>query len=443
MQRHLLRTARSDEGAVAIVVALCAIVLFGFGALAVDLGNQYARARTAQTDADFAALAGAAQLPDQSAAFKAAYNYLKLNLPQDDNGAPVGDPANYTDGAPGNGEISFPTATRITIITPLRTVSFGLAGALGFKSGSVTRTATAEVRSPKKTLPFFLNLSCNVGSQVIKQAPPGQAGGTVTGCGQSSTGDFGLIDSPRLDVSSNSVSQALDLNLSLGEDHTVVPFQPSLLTPMPPATLKQNCQLTGSKPIPGGIWDNDPTLNTANCMDIDNGLGVAATTAGLVTGGNAAQISFDGRLTKKSTICPGRSDVTVLGEQINNDVLSCFLKPGYTLTDLENGTPNILQDNVLQSPRFFYVPVLNASVQPQNGFYPIVEFRGVFITDETAASSASGTDATAANGISTKSAKIQSLTVFAFPLAGLPASEGNNGPTSTYIGGTKIPVLIN
>lgn len=433
---------RRDEGVVAVVVALCAIVLFGFGALAVDLGNQYARARSAQTDADFAALAGAAQLPDQTAAFNAAYNYLKLNLPQDDSGAPVGDPTNYSDGLPGNGEISFPTATRITVITPLRTVSFGLAGALGFKSGSVTRTATAEVRSPKKILPFFMNLSCDLGSQVIKQPPPGPKV-TATTCGMSSTGDFGLIDSPRLDVSSSSVSQALDLNLSLGEDHTVVPFQPSLLTPMPPATWPKNCQLTGSKPVPGGIWDDDPTLNTANCMDIDNGLGVAATTAGLITGGTAGGVPFDGRLTKKSTICPGRSDVSVLGEQINNDVLSCFLKPGYTLMDLENGTPNILKDDVLQSPRFFYVPVLNASVEPPNGFYPIVEFRGVFITDETATSSSSGTDATANNGISTTPTKIQSLTVFAFPLAGLPASEGNNGPTSTYIGGTKIPVLIN
>lgn len=51
-------TRRDDEGAIAIIVALLAVVLIGMAAFAVDLGNAYAVKRKLSVTADAAAIAG-------------------------------------------------------------------------------------------------------------------------------------------------------------------------------------------------------------------------------------------------------------------------------------------------------------------------------------------------------------------------------------------------
>jgi Putative Flp pilus-assembly TadE/G-like len=58
--RLLRRIAREERGAMAITVALLLPALLGVGALAVDVGNWYVHKRELQTQADAAALAGAA-----------------------------------------------------------------------------------------------------------------------------------------------------------------------------------------------------------------------------------------------------------------------------------------------------------------------------------------------------------------------------------------------
>jgi hypothetical protein len=128
---------------------------------------------------------------------------------------------------------------------------------------------------------------------------------------------------------------------------------------------------------------------------------------------------------------------------IVNDVLSCYLNPGHTLSELLSANPasNIVSDAIFDSPRFFFVPVLNASEQPQNGFYPIVDFRAVFITDESPS-----TPASAGNGIyyTNSGQNISQLTVFAFSMTALPDTAANEGGTIPFIGaGPKIPVLTN
>ena len=78
----------------AVIVALCAVMLFSVAALCVDLGNAFSRKRGLQSQADFAAFAavkGGANLPaatttplaSQDAVIQAAA-YLNRNLPQDD-----------------------------------------------------------------------------------------------------------------------------------------------------------------------------------------------------------------------------------------------------------------------------------------------------------------------------------------------------------------------
>ena len=86
--RGRVRGRRDQRGAAAIVSVLIAAVLMTFAALAVDLGNGLARKGDTQVQADFAALAGGADLPGTKSAgdpaVKAAADYLTKNAPQDD-----------------------------------------------------------------------------------------------------------------------------------------------------------------------------------------------------------------------------------------------------------------------------------------------------------------------------------------------------------------------
>ena len=70
---------RDARGAVAVMVAVTATVLFAVGAVAVDMGNVYHKRADLQTNVDLAVLAAAAKLPDQAAARLEATDYLDRN----------------------------------------------------------------------------------------------------------------------------------------------------------------------------------------------------------------------------------------------------------------------------------------------------------------------------------------------------------------------------
>jgi len=184
--------AGADGGAVAILTAMLALVLFGFAALAVELGDLYSRDAAVQTTADLAAFAGAQELPDACLAFDGARDYLtdpKNGVFSDT--APTtfsASVAQLTDGDDTNGEIeildwdgkplpnptSSPCSTaghRVRVTTPRRTIKFPLAGGLpgAPASGTVQANAAVEVRSldDLDVLPFSLPDSCGRGSQTI------------------------------------------------------------------------------------------------------------------------------------------------------------------------------------------------------------------------------------------------------------------------------------
>jgi Flp pilus assembly protein TadG len=179
--------ADREAGAVAVVVAVVAVLLFGVSALVIDIGQAYARRRAAQTDADLAALAGAAGLPDPVLARQYARDYLQKNLPSGD--APGGDvvppstDAVWTDGTLANGEIAITTSnTRIRVTIPARRVDFGFATVLpggGFESTNVNASATAVIRSPGATLPFFLTTAGASGYSCLKDTSGGGAGAAM------------------------------------------------------------------------------------------------------------------------------------------------------------------------------------------------------------------------------------------------------------------------
>jgi hypothetical protein len=86
MRTHLQRLARDERGGVLPLVGLCLTVLLGFAAIAIDLGQERALRAQLEGTADAAALAAAAQLPDESKARKKALEYAEQNMPEAING---------------------------------------------------------------------------------------------------------------------------------------------------------------------------------------------------------------------------------------------------------------------------------------------------------------------------------------------------------------------
>jgi Flp pilus assembly protein TadG len=178
-QRFRTAVADRDAGAVAIIVAICSVLMFGMAALVIDIGQAYAKRRAAQTDADMAALAGASGLPNATTAFDRAYDYLQKNLPSDDSGVPLPlkTAATWTDGVSANGEITISAGnTRIRVVIPNRQVDFGFAAVLpgtGYDHKDVRAWATAEIRSPASSLPFSLAEGADSGLTCLKDTSGG------------------------------------------------------------------------------------------------------------------------------------------------------------------------------------------------------------------------------------------------------------------------------
>jgi hypothetical protein len=90
----------------------------------------------------------------------------------------------------------------------------------------------------------------------------------------------------------------------------------------------------------------------------------------------------------------------------------------------------------MSCPRFAIVPVLNVSDNPQNGFYPITDFAGVFLD---------GPEPNHGFEPNMLGNQIQSIRAYAFSLNYLPGvlSAGTTEGTVTFLGsGPKVPVLV-
>jgi len=175
-----MRLVRSDDrGAVAVITAIVSLVLFGVAALTVDIGRMWETRRQAQSDADLAALAGALHLrdADTTAACKVALKFLRDNTPGG-NGAASGIAADSDCTATGTADKQVEITnnrTRVTVTTPRRTVTFGMANAIGFSGGHTSATATAEIRSPGGIDPFSVATTNEFGGQCIHDNSPGHS----------------------------------------------------------------------------------------------------------------------------------------------------------------------------------------------------------------------------------------------------------------------------
>lgn len=129
-----LRVASDERGAVVVIVAILAVVLFGFVALAVDAARIYAERSELQRTADAAALSGAQaawQGPDPSAV---ARRFIEEN-PTPYHHSPTGADVVSCSGAGCSVEIG---VERFELL---------FAGVLGFGDTSLSAMATAELKA--------------------------------------------------------------------------------------------------------------------------------------------------------------------------------------------------------------------------------------------------------------------------------------------------------
>ena len=191
----LRRRRGSEDGATAILTAVVAVVLFGFAALAVDLGNALSRKGDTQVTADFAALAGGALLPGTKLAgdpvVQAVARYFVDNAARDDDAASAPTVAQMAgrlvNGSDADGEIHYDGPYELRVISPRAYVDFGLAGALGLGGGDgysgveVASDATVVMGSPKghSVLPMYVanpspgEAACDYGLQTLTDPPGG------------------------------------------------------------------------------------------------------------------------------------------------------------------------------------------------------------------------------------------------------------------------------
>jgi hypothetical protein len=170
---------RSEKGAIAIMVALLATVLFGCAALAVDLGNAWSRKRAVQKQVDVSALAAGWMLPMTTVNKSSIADKVATYLDDADNrttGQATVTGAQLIDGVAENGEVVFlhddgsactENCTEMRVLAPKARVDFGFAAVLGRSHVDVQRDATVRVVSQlppmEKTVPFWLPTGCGFG----------------------------------------------------------------------------------------------------------------------------------------------------------------------------------------------------------------------------------------------------------------------------------------
>lgn len=186
------REPAGDDGATAVITAVLVTFLFAVGALAVDLGNAYARDARIDSVAEQAAVAAARALPDPcAAALRAAQLVVEAGndvldestdgivLPDDPGAAAAAMEIVLTNGDESDGEVTvtevdgsvvdwldddacMAVGTTARVVTPPAQVSFGLAAAAGFRSVDVRGAAGASLVSPLPVLPFAIPAECAV-----------------------------------------------------------------------------------------------------------------------------------------------------------------------------------------------------------------------------------------------------------------------------------------
>lgn len=188
--------------------------------------------------------------------------------------------------------------------------------------------------------------------------------------------------------------------------------------------------------------EHAPPNDGTNCVGTTPGFFGLDATQGLVSGSGGSSGRLDADTTEGCDRSggSGRTVATPPGPSLNDDQLECFLvDSSYTVADVIAGDPGILSSDILNSPRFFQIPVLPVeAASGSSNFYPIIDFRTGFITME-----GSGQPLGTYNGLEFHSNQVQKVNVVLFDDAVLPETAPPVGGEIDYIGsGIKVIVLV-
>lgn len=271
----------NESGAVLVVVALTLIMLMGFAAFAVDVGNQYAHRRQAQNTADAAALAAAVELsqPGGSAqdALDQAISFVDQNtsipisaadwVSECSDPEPLARTAAGMSLTPATPCVSF-GVNEVRVSLPVGEIDTYFAGVVGVDSLRVTAAANATWKFPGQgnPPPFVATSGAEGGDEVclrtnpspnalpnrwdgngpgvdptngLQPLPAPQTHGGLDPCDDSlfgvSSQFFGTLDpyfykekspSPPAVECSRPGANVLDYTIATGIDHTTGAFEP-------------------------------------------------------------------------------------------------------------------------------------------------------------------------------------------------------------------------
>jgi Flp pilus assembly protein TadG len=297
------------------------------------------------------------------------------------------------------------------------------AGQWSYQTVAPPRTGNNEVYSQVENF----NVQPGAGT------PPPSAASCASG---PSRGNFGQLDSPRKE--SGSTKDTLALNIALGLDHTlgVVPNAVSDECAGPPRATEQL---------------DDVSRDGNNCLLAEPGNAGPGISQGLLgTPDGSLRGRLDTRNGPTRTDC-GRSDDSIGGAIVNNDVLSCFLAPGASLADLTvpmtDATTGTLDPAVVTSPRFVWIPQVYRSNRSSKSFQPVQRFVPAFITDEDATARKGASTATVDNGVvcngnRTQCNSVSAMKVFTFDPSWLPLDDASPLVAYDPVVGRKAWTLV-
>lgn len=180
---------RGEAGVVAIFVAVLSTLLLLMAALAVDLGNGWARKRAAQTQVDVSALSAGALLPARTGAdVQLVADEVVDYLNRTNNDLPGQDPVTRVqmlNGSFADGEVTFTNdGERMRVVAPPAYVNFTF-GRIVAEGVDVQAEATVELRSQippgDEIFPFAMPDQCPFGAAMADTGPGGQNSPDTTG----------------------------------------------------------------------------------------------------------------------------------------------------------------------------------------------------------------------------------------------------------------------
>lgn len=202
---------RDERGAVAVIVAICSVLIFGFAAFAIDAGQSWATRRHLVTAADGAALASAGDYAlGKAGCATAAGDYVS---------------SNYSSASLDGCSASIDAKSGHVTVEASRTVDYAFARIFGLNTKKIRAVTTAEWGMPSgvsNLRPFGLCINANLPMQQWLNYPSGPTGNSGTiritygksqpdACGTNVPGNWGIQD---FDGGSNSNNDIKDWTLN-------------------------------------------------------------------------------------------------------------------------------------------------------------------------------------------------------------------------------------